>query len=125
MIHDQLQQQLEAYGRDTVSVRSGDKQRLLRRTGHKHLCVCVCPHWQFVVEAFQSDHQPVLSSHQLVLQLSHISLIGWFCQVVGQNVDKEVKQNQTEEEEEPSTDEEETQFDGFVLHYSQQPGAGL
>lgn len=58
--------------------------------------VCAHLHRQFVVETFQSDHQAVLSGHQLVLQLSHVGLVGWFCQVVSQDVHKEVKQHQTE-----------------------------
>lgn len=53
------------------------------------------PHRQFVVEAFQSDHQPVLSGHQFVLELSHVSLVGRLCQVVSQDVHKEVEQDQT------------------------------
>lgn len=54
------------------------------------------PHRQLVVEALQSDHQSVLSGHQLVSQLSHVGLVGRFRQVVSQDVDKEVKEDETE-----------------------------
>lgn len=63
------------------------------------LSVCVCPHRQFVVEAFQPDHQSVLSGHQFVLQLSHVGLVGRLCQVMSQDVHEEVEENQAEEEE--------------------------
>lgn len=49
-----------------------------------------------MVEALQSDHQPVLSGHKLVLQLSHVGLVGRLGQVVSQDVHEDVKQNQTE-----------------------------
>lgn len=62
------------------------------------------PHRQLVVEALQSDNQAVLSGHQLVLQLSHVGLIGRLGQVVGQDVHKEVKQNQAEEEQHDETE---------------------
>lgn len=54
---------------------------------------------QLVVEALQPDHQSVFRCHQLVLQLSHLGLVGRLRQVVGQDVDQEVEQNQTGAEE--------------------------
>lgn len=66
------------------------------RTALVCVSVCVNPHWQLVIEAFQADHQSVFSSYQFVLQLSHVGLVGRFCQVMSQDVHKQVEQNQTE-----------------------------
>lgn len=60
------------------------------------MCVSVNPHWQLVVEAFQADHQSMFSGHQFVLQLGHVGLVGRLCQVVSQDVHKQVEQNQAE-----------------------------
>lgn len=62
-----------------------------------------CPHRQLVVEALQPDHQAVLSSHQLVLQLSHVSFVGRLRQVMSQDVDEEVEEDQTDEKERDSS----------------------
>lgn len=46
-----------------------------------------------MVESFDLDDQAVLTGHQFVLQLGHLSLIGRLCQVVAQDVDQQVKQD--------------------------------
>lgn len=46
-----------------------------------------------MIESFHSDDQAILSSHQLVLQLSHVCFISWFPQVVGKDVYKCIKQD--------------------------------
>lgn len=64
---------------------------------------------QLVVESLDFDEQAVFCSHQLVLQLGHLGLVGRLRQVVAQDVDQQVKQDhaggtrearQEEEEEE-------------------------
>lgn len=52
-------------------------------------------HVQLVVEALDLDDQAVLARHQLVLQLSHLGLVGWLSQVVAQNVDQQVEEDDT------------------------------
>lgn len=52
-------------------------------------------HRQFVVESFDLDDQAVLTGHQFVLQLGHLSLVGRLCQVVAEDVDQQVKQDHT------------------------------
>lgn len=54
-------------------------------------------HRQFVVKAFDLDHQAMFTGHQFILQLGHFSLIGWLCQVVAQYVHQQVKQDHTGE----------------------------
>lgn len=49
---------------------------------------------KFMVEALDLDDQAVLSSHQFIFQLSHVGLVSRFCQVVDQDIHKEVKKHQ-------------------------------
>lgn len=46
-----------------------------------------------MIESFHSDDQAILSSHQLVLQLSHVCFISWLPQVVREDVYKCIKQD--------------------------------
>lgn len=48
-----------------------------------------------MVESFDPDDQAMLACHQSVLQLSHLSFVGWLRQVVTQNVYQQVKQHDT------------------------------
>lgn len=50
-------------------------------------------HVQLVVKSLDLDEQAVFGSHQLVLQLGHLSLVGRLRQVVAQDVDQQVKQD--------------------------------
>lgn len=50
-------------------------------------------HVQLVVESLDLDEQAVFGSHQLVLQLGHLGLVGRLRQVVTQDVDQQVEQD--------------------------------
>lgn len=59
--------------------------------------MCFYTYGQFMVESLQPYDQTMISWDQLVLQLRYVRVVRRLSQVVGQDVHKDVKQDQTGE----------------------------